>query len=379
MENKREEIAADEWQNFFKQLQDQGNFKIKPCNTHIDFDDEKHFIKLELTNEQKMQLDGLMQHIPNITAAGAMAGAYTVSFPKGLPHTLMSLKQGGFGSPIFDGKRIIGSASFNPMLGQAAIYGVFSAISIVTGQFFLTRINKELKKINMKLNDILRFLYGNMRAELLAEVEFIKYACENYDSIMAHEFQRIATISNIQEAKKIALKDIDFLKDDFNNKINETKSKKEFQTLKTFIDLEVRPCEEHLDFALELYLMSSLMEVYYAGNYEKKYIEYLKKDIEEYISDCNRDRLVKYGALIRTYENCWVGAKDKAKHQECIKELEKKIELLPIKYKGLCDRLYRILDVSTLTIQKAEYYYLKEENKDYNVYYKISDSCKAVR
>lgn len=238
-----------------------------------------------------------MQHIPNITAAGAMAGAYTVSFPKGLPHTLISLKQGGFGSQIFDGKRFVGSASFNPMLGQALIYGVFSAMSIVTGQFFLTRINKELKKINMKLDDILKFLYGNMKAELLAEVKFIKYACENYDSIMAHEPQRIATISSIQKAKKIALKDIDFLINDFDGKIKKTSSKKDFQSLKKFVDSEIKQSEECLDFALELYLMSSLMEVYYAENYERKYIEYLKKDIEEYISVCNMQRLLGYGTL----------------------------------------------------------------------------------
>lgn len=301
-----------------------------------------------------------------------MAGAYTVSFPKGLPHTLISLKQGGFGSQIFDGKRIVGSASFNPMLGQAAIYGVFSAMSIVTGQFFLARINKELKKINMKLNDILKFLYGNMKAELLAEVKFIKYACENYDSIMAHESQRIATISSIQKAKTIALKDIDFLMKDFDDKIKDTSSIKDFQSIKDFVDSDVKQIEECLDFALELYLMSSLMEVYYAENYEKKYIEYIKKDIEEYVSGCNEQRLLGYGTLRGKFDNCTVKSKDKDKQQECKTELEESIKLLKPKYRELCDRLYDVLDVSTLTTQKAEYYYLKEENKDYNVYYKLS-------
>lgn len=367
-------INASEEQDFFEQLQDQGNFKIEPCNTNLDFGDEKRFVKLELTNEQRIQIDGLMQHIPNIAAAGAMAEAYTVSFPKGLPHTLISLKQGGFGSQIFDGKRIVGSASFNPMLGQAAIYGVFSAMSIVTGQFFLARINKELKKINMKLNDILKFLYGNLKAELLAEVKFIKYACENYDSIMEHESQRIATISSIQKAKTIALKDIEFLMEDFDNKIENTSSIKDFQSLIKFIyeDSNVKQTEECLDFALELYLMSSLMEVYYAENYEKKYIEYIKKDIEEYVSSCNEQRLLGYGNLRGKFDNCTVKAKDKDKQQECKMELEESIKLLKPKYRELCDRLYKVLDVSNLTTHKAEYYYLKEENENYNVYYKIS-------
>lgn len=361
---------TQEEQIFFEQLQNQGDFKIAPCNTDIDFGNEKRFAKLELTNEQKIQLDGLMQHIPNMAAAGAMAGAYTVSFPKGLPHTLISLKQGGFGSQIFDGKRIVGSASFNPMLGQAAIYGVFSAMSIITGQFFLVRINRELKKINMKLNDILKFLYGNMKAELLAEVKFVKYACENYDSIMAHESQRIATICSIQKAKKIALKDIDFLMSDFESKIDETSLKKDFDSLKDFVDKDVKQTEECLDFALELYLMSNLMEVYYAENYETKYIEYLKQDIEEYVSGCNEQRLVGYGNLRAKFDV--VKTKNKTGLEDCKKNIDESIKALKPRYKELCDRLYGVLDVSALTTQKAEYYYLKEENKEYNVYYKIS-------
>ena len=44
----------------------------------------------------------------------------------------------------------------------------------------------------------------------MAEMSFIKYAYENYSSIMSHEEQRIATITSLQEAKKVAMKDIEF-------------------------------------------------------------------------------------------------------------------------------------------------------------------------
>ena len=39
------------------------------------------FEKLALTPEQKIQISGLLQHMPALTAAGKMAGAYTVKFP----------------------------------------------------------------------------------------------------------------------------------------------------------------------------------------------------------------------------------------------------------------------------------------------------------
>lgn len=40
----------------------------------------------------------MLQQIPGMLASDAMAGAYTVKFPKGLPHTLTALHQGGVGS-----------------------------------------------------------------------------------------------------------------------------------------------------------------------------------------------------------------------------------------------------------------------------------------
>lgn len=116
-----------------------------------------------------MQICELLQHIPTVAVAGTMAGAYTVSFPKGLPHTLMKLRQGGFGSSIMENGKIVGTASLNPMTVQATVLGVFTIMSIATGQFFLTQINKELYMINRKLDDILKFLYEEKKAELLSE------------------------------------------------------------------------------------------------------------------------------------------------------------------------------------------------------------------
>lgn len=53
-----------------------------------------------------------------------------------------SLSKGGVGSSIVErGKGIVGSASLSSMATQAAVLGVFTAMSIATGQFFLTQIN----------------------------------------------------------------------------------------------------------------------------------------------------------------------------------------------------------------------------------------------
>ena len=71
--------------------------------------------------------------------------------------------------------------------------------------------------MRMNLDKILEFLYGDKKAELMAEISFVKYAYQNYNSIMSHEAQRTATIASIQKAKKVAMKDIEFYMNDLDS------------------------------------------------------------------------------------------------------------------------------------------------------------------
>ena len=70
-------------QNFLEQLKKAGvNINLTNVGKRTGFE------KLELTAEQKVHINGLLQYMPEVVAAGKMAEAYTVKFPKGLPHTL---------------------------------------------------------------------------------------------------------------------------------------------------------------------------------------------------------------------------------------------------------------------------------------------------
>ena len=72
--------------------------------------------------------------------------------------------------------------------------------------------------MNQKIDQIMGFLYGDKKAELIAEISFVKYAFENYSSIMLHDSQQVATISSLQESRKIAIKDIEFYMYDLTSK-----------------------------------------------------------------------------------------------------------------------------------------------------------------
>lgn len=323
------------------------------------------FEKLALTPEQKIQISGLLQHMPALTAAGKMAGAYTVKFPKNLPHTLMALKQGGFGSPIISKEGIIGMASFTPMLGQAVAMGVFTALSIATSQYFLKQIYKELNKIDQKIDDILQFLYGDKKAELLAELRFVRYAYDNYVSIMRCEEQRIATLSSIQNARKIAMKDIEFYADDLKRKVNEN-AKANFNELMSISEKQIIPIERSFDYSLQLYLMSSLMEVFYAQNFAKDYLDYLKEDQDGYVKPLKESMVEDYTTWIGYFNRTKVQAKQQGGFNECQKKLTEHRD----KLKEECDgRIKRVNDTLTKVLNKTEYY-LEVEGAEYNLYYK---------
>jgi len=348
-------------QAFLQSLQKQHGFEIVPCQSI----DKKGFEELKLTSEQKMQVSGLLQQVPAAAATVAMTGAYTVKFPKGLPHTLMTLKKGGFSSQIVDmagKKRILGSASFYPMTAQAAVFGVFTAMSIATGQFFLVQINKELRMINQKLDEILKYLYEEKKAELLSEIFFVRYACDNYDSIMSDEAQRMATIGSIQQARKIAMKDMEFYIKQLDNKID-TGVKQNFDGLVKFMNDEIISNIENLEMSLQLYCMSSLMEVYYARNFENSYIQYVENNIKSYADSCNNKERFIFGKLDGYFDKS-VSRAQETKRLECKRELRNWISSIDNK-KDDMERLYAILQS---TNQSAEYYI----EPDGRVYYKAS-------
>ena len=106
-----EQNLQDVWQ----EMQKRKEIEIEPCETNLNLVDDQHLTKLKMTKEQKLQVMELVNHFPTVLAVGNMATAYKVTFPKGLPHTLLALKQGGYGSQIFDQGKIVGSASFHPV------------------------------------------------------------------------------------------------------------------------------------------------------------------------------------------------------------------------------------------------------------------------
>lgn len=273
------------------------NCEITPIDSSVslDFENKARFKKLVPSPEQAAQLSSLTQQIPLIVAGDSIAGTYKIVFPEGIDGTLMALKRGGISTTIIgnDGK-FSGTASLVEASNMAALFNAFSAISIVTGQYFLSKITSNLKMIALNLDKILEFLYGDKRAELLSELNFVKYACKNYSSIMSVDVQRIATISSLQRARTIAMRDIEFYITNLDSKKNEqAKDYSDFEALSE----EAIKIKDSLDLAMQLYALASIMEVYFSQNWDSDYLEYIKQDVSYFCTKCREQIIASFNGL----------------------------------------------------------------------------------
>ena len=153
----------------------------------IDLDNVQKFIKLEPTQGQKMQISALMNQLPALIGVSTLSKTMMLRFPEGVQGTLMQLKSnGGYTTTLksLETGKITGTAWLESATPQAICLGAFTAMSVISGQYFLSQINSSLTQISSGLDKILEFLYGDKRAELLSEVSFIRFAYKNYKSVM---------------------------------------------------------------------------------------------------------------------------------------------------------------------------------------------------
>lgn len=300
-----------------------GGCEIAPLNNAVDLTDSHKFIKLDLHQGQKMQLNALISQMPALAGMDISSNTMVLTFPDGINGELMKLKDmEAYTTTIVDPEtgKIKGVARLepgSPLSPETIALGVFSAMSIASGQYFLSKINNSLTQISLGLDKIMAFLYGDKRAELLAEVNFIHFAYENYISVMEHSEQRIATLTGLQNAKKVAMKDIEFYLSDLDPIIKDRKNNDVSRSV-----AKMAKTKECLDLSLQLYTMSNLLEVYYAQNYDSNYISFVKNEASKYISLCEKKLLSYFGQLQQMLNNAKDGLFSKLDKESLIKQVD---------------------------------------------------------
>ena len=261
-------------------------FEIQECPEIPDIDKRKEYTKLDSFENDYGQMNLVLSQFPALWAAETLSEAYICRFPTGVFGSLTKLNQGGYGSMLRNANgQFVGSASFFPIekvaATELAILNTFSLMSVVTGQYFLSKINSDLRMLQGNVDKILEFLYGDKKAELLSEASFVRYAYENYAAIMSRPEQRLATIVSLQNTRKIAMQDIEFYLRDLNTVAEGDRKGDELVQVSEQI-------RTSLEFSLQLYAMSSVMEAYFAQNSDKNYLAYIENSIVQCINRCER-------------------------------------------------------------------------------------------
>ena len=250
------------------------NCEVTTSDVSFDFGDTSRFRKIEFPEQAGLTANSLLQLLPASAASDVASKTYILKFPEGVQGTLLHLRQGGYATTMVDStSHFSGTASLHPVdPASVALFNVFSVTSFATGQYFLSDISSKMSEINRKLDDVLTFLEDSKRTELLSELTFVKYAVKNYSTIMLSEPQRIATLTNIQRSKIRAIADIDFYTTELERRVSAKDAKKNPQT--------VLNAKQNLDLASQLYAISSIMEPYYAQNWNDSYLKSIREEAD---------------------------------------------------------------------------------------------------
>ena len=165
-------------------------------------------------------LDMAFSHMPGmITNAINSSGVYRVTIDKANAHLMMT-KAGKLTAVMKDNttNKIVGHASLTavstaPLVANA----VFSALSMVTGQYFLSEINDKLSHIEKNLEGIKHFLEIEKRSDLLANQCFINEVLNTIRFIQSNELQKQATILQLQSIRRSSYGNMCF----YNSVLNE--------------------------------------------------------------------------------------------------------------------------------------------------------------
>lgn len=338
--------------------------EIAPVDDAVDLDNSQKFKKLELTQGQKIQISAMMNQLPALAGMDILSKTMMLRFPEGVQGVLMQLKSnGGFTTTLknVETGKIAGTAWLESAAPQAACLGAFTAMSIASGQYFLAQINNSLAQISSGLDKILEFLYGDKRAELLSEVSFIRFAYENYNSVMEHSEQRVATLISLQNAKKVAMKDIEFYLSDLSSIMGDKKSSDISSTVPKMV--RTKDC---LDLSLQLYTMSNLLEVYYSENYDPNYISFVQSEASVYIGKCEKRLLNCFGQLQHLLAGAKEGLFVKVNKAEYVQQIDAIVAELEA---SSSSPLQTTLQSALSETAKEKQYYLNREGE---VYLKVS-------
>lgn len=233
-----------------------------------------------------------IQQLPlavNIAQNQINSNTYKVVFEEGAAGTLMKYKSGMLGTPLIgESGKISGHAGLVPVdtISLTPLM-IFTAMSAITGQYFMSRINEGLEVLTQDVKNIIDLIYDEKESDNFAAYNFYEYVKINMELILGNEGLNLSTLTNLQATNNKMYSNILFYSKSIKRKIkgisNITNNSKftgkrlsEMADIsKIILDLIT---QQHLSF--ELFCIGKIYEMQVAQIYDEVYCKNIISELE---------------------------------------------------------------------------------------------------
>ena len=250
-------------------------------------------------------LSRLLGSIPEVASAVALGQSFRVVMPPGVVGNLMTLTE----NPAMSGLRttsvmgaggIVGTAGLASMASFALPLVVWTALAFITGQFFLTQIQRNTQEIFEQLQSILGFLVAKDESELRVRIEFLRYVSTNFYPLSQNPQMRSATLINLQKTNLESLSSLKLWTSQIEKELGEivekvdlVKGGKDKRRNTEQIAALVGTTRQNISRAIaswQCYALGSTLEIQLGSIFEQSLLDYTKQTLQTQSSEL-RDAL----------------------------------------------------------------------------------------
>ncbi|MBE6826202.1 MAG: hypothetical protein E7511_04885 [Ruminococcus sp.] len=230
----------------------------------------------------------LMQAIPDLVNGVASQDTYHVIYDKTLGH-LQRDKSGRYFRA-----NVVASGTNNDIVEQAvlqkasaapmAVGMIFTAMSAITGQYFLAEINASLSSVGSNVEGIYQFLDTEKRSRLWANEQFLRQIMQSLLYIQENAYQKQASLNRLQDIRINSMADVDFYARMISYR---TESLPKLGSKQDAVEKCMKEIHDKIPlyyYAVYLFALSYYLETVLSGNTDSGYIAYVKEEIHKAVA-----------------------------------------------------------------------------------------------
>lgn len=224
-------------------------------------------IPQETTLSKKREIGSanmLLGQLPTLAGAKELSTAYKVVFPAGVTGKLMTLKNGANAglattSIIGESGKITGQAGLQSLSNLASPLAVFSALSMITGQYFMAEINKSIKALSENIEEVQKQIDTSEESVVFSASIFLQEIKNDWTLILESEDFKVSVISNIIKTINDLTSSCYYFENRLNTKMSELKIN--LQKNKISEDMLLSELNRNKEFLKQAYELRSCLKM----------------------------------------------------------------------------------------------------------------------